>query len=157
MPSLFRAPRPRVLMASVLLTMFMQALSMSARAEIQITGGSDAIKVEAKEVSLEVLLIALNKAFGLQYRSSANLSRSVSGTFTGSLQQVVSRVLLVEGYNFVSETSARAPWSRCTARAPRLEATPTRSPRPLPCQDIPRPSPNPHSAPLGAGWRTVRL
>jgi hypothetical protein len=65
--------------------MFMQALSMSARAEIQITGGSDAIKVEANEVSLEDLLIALNKAFGLQYRSSANLSRSVSGTFAGIL------------------------------------------------------------------------
>jgi hypothetical protein len=31
--------------------------------EIQITGGSDAIKVEANEVSLEDLLIALNKAF----------------------------------------------------------------------------------------------
>ena len=106
MPSMFRTRRPHVLVTLAFLTIVMQALSMSARAEIQITGESDAIKVEAKEASVEEVLIALNKAYGLQYRSSANLSRSVSGTFAGSLQQVVSRVLLLQGYDFIAETSA---------------------------------------------------
>ncbi len=33
---------------------------MSARAEVQVTGGPDAMKVEAKEASVEELLIALS-------------------------------------------------------------------------------------------------
>ena len=68
----------------LLLAIFMQALSMSAYAEVQVTGESDAIKIEANEASVEELLIALSEAYGLQYRSSANLSRSVSGTFSQS-------------------------------------------------------------------------
>jgi hypothetical protein len=104
MPSLFRSPRPQAIIPSVLLAIFMQALSMSAYAEVQITGKSDAIKIEANEASVEELLIALSEAYGLQYRSSANLSRSVSGTFAGPLQQVLSRLL--QGYNFAIEISA---------------------------------------------------
>jgi hypothetical protein len=53
------------------------------------------------------VLTALKKAYGLQYGSSANLRRSVSGTFAGSLQQVVSRVLVLQGYGFIAETSAQ--------------------------------------------------
>jgi type II secretory pathway component GspD/PulD (secretin) len=104
MPSLFRSPRPQALIPSVLLAIFIQALSMSAYAEFHVTGESDAIKIEANEASVEELLIALSEAYGLQYRSSANLSRSVSGTFEGPLQQVLSRLL--QGYNFAVETSA---------------------------------------------------
>lgn len=107
MPVPFHSSRPQALIPSVLLAIFMQALSMSAYAEVQVTGESDAIKIEANEVSVEELLISLSEAYGLQYRSSANLSRSVSGTFAGSLQQVVSRVLLLQGYNFAVETSAK--------------------------------------------------
>jgi hypothetical protein len=44
MPSLFRTPRPRVLMFSILLAILWQALSISARAEVQVTGEPDAIK-----------------------------------------------------------------------------------------------------------------
>jgi hypothetical protein len=106
-PSSFLTRRPHVLATLAFLTIFMQALSTGARAEIQITGESDAIKVEAKEASVEEVLIALKKAYGLQYGSSANLSRSVSGTFAGSLEQVVSRVLSLQGYGFIAETSAQ--------------------------------------------------
>ena len=105
MPSLFRTPRPRVLMSSILLAILLQALSISARAEVQVTGEPDAIQVEAKEASVEELLTALRKAYGLQYWSSANLSRSVSGTYAGSLQQVVSRVLMLQDYDFLAETT----------------------------------------------------
>jgi hypothetical protein len=107
MPSPFRTPRRLVLICSILLATFVLALSMNARAEIQVTGGSEAITVEAKEASVEEMLIALKKAYGLQYASSANLSPSISGTFAGSLQQVVSRVLSLQGYWFIAETSAQ--------------------------------------------------
>ncbi len=107
MPPLFRTPGPRVLMCLVLLATFEQVLSTSALAEIQVTGGSDAITLEAKEASVEEVLTALKKAYGLQYGSSANLSRFVSGTFAGSLNQVISRVLSLQGYGFIAETSAQ--------------------------------------------------
>ncbi len=107
MPPLFRTPGPGVLMCSVLLATFLQALSMSARAEVQVTGGPDAMNVEARDASVEEVLIALKKAYRLQYGSSANLSRSVSGTFAGSLNQVISRVLSLQGYGFIVETSAQ--------------------------------------------------
>ncbi len=105
MPSLLSTPRPRALICSLLLAMSGQALSLGARAEVQITGEGDAVQVDAKEASVEELLSALRKAYGLRYSSSANLSRSVSGTYAGSLQQVVSRVLSLQGYNFIAETS----------------------------------------------------
>ena len=92
-------------MSSILLAIFVPALSISARAEVQVTGEPDAIQVEAKEASVEELLTALRKAYGLQYWSSANLSRSVSGTYAGSLQQVVSRVLMLQDYDFLAETT----------------------------------------------------
>ena len=103
MPSLFRTPTPRVFMSSILLAILWQALSIGARAEVLVTGEPDAVQVDAKEASVEELLSALRKAYGLQYWSSANLSRSVSGTYAGSLQQVVSRVLSLQGYNFIAE------------------------------------------------------
>jgi hypothetical protein len=100
-------PGPGVFMCSVLLAFFLQGSSKSARAEVQVTGGSNAITLEAKEASVEEVLTALKKAYGLQYGSSANLSRFISGTFAGSLQQVVSRVLVLQGYDFIAETSAQ--------------------------------------------------
>jgi hypothetical protein len=147
MLSLSRTPRFHILMTLASLTIVMQALSTSARAEIQITGEPDAIKVEAKEASVEDVLITLNKAFDLQYRSSANLSRSVSGTFTGSLQQVVSRVLLLEGYNFVSESSANgvmiavynmgaAPGGNVNPQPATTASTPRQAP-PAPAPEVP--------------------
>ena len=53
-------------MSSILLAIFVQALSIGARAEVQVTGEPDAIQVEAKEASVEELLTALRKAYGLR-------------------------------------------------------------------------------------------
>jgi hypothetical protein len=76
---------------------------VGAQAEVRISGALDAITIEASEASLDELLAALNKAYGLQYRYPASLNRSISGTFTGPLPQVLARLL--KGYDFVTETS----------------------------------------------------
>lgn len=102
----FCPSRSQALVALILLAIFMQALAMSAQAEVRITGESDAVKIDATEASAEELLTELGHAYGLRYRSSADLNRSISGTFTGSLQEVVSRVLSLQGYDFGVETSA---------------------------------------------------
>jgi hypothetical protein len=147
MPFMLRTPRPHVLVTLAFLTIVMQALSTNARAEVQVTGGPDAITVEAKEATVEELLIALSGAYGLQYRSPANLSGSVSGTFAGSLQQVVSRVLVLQSYNFGIETSANgttvlvydkgtAPVSNVNL-APKVASAP-RQPLPSPHPQLPQ-------------------
>ncbi|HXW72700.1 MAG TPA: hypothetical protein VEK34_14960 [Methylocella sp.] len=106
MPSFFRFPKPQFMAALVFLLSFCHDSGIIACAEVQITGDADAVQIEAREATVEEVLGALNEAFGLQYRSSRELSRSVSGTFSGSLREVVSRVLLLQGYNFVTESSA---------------------------------------------------
>jgi hypothetical protein len=77
------------------------ALAMSptlALAETQISGKPDAVSVKAQDASVEEILVALANAFDVQFRSSADLEKRLTGTYKGSLQQVVSRILA--GYTF---------------------------------------------------------
>jgi hypothetical protein len=69
-----------------------------ALAETQISGKSDAVSVKAQDASVEEILVALANAFDVQFRSSADLEKRLTGTYKGSLQQVVSRILA--GYTF---------------------------------------------------------
>ncbi|WGJ15716.1 hypothetical protein QEV83_05500 [Methylocapsa sp. D3K7] len=91
---------------SMVLATLLQALSTSLRAEVRVTGEADAVKIEANDTSVEELLIKLSNIYGVRYSSSADLSRSVSGAFDGPLQQAISRVLLLQGYNFSIETTS---------------------------------------------------
>jgi hypothetical protein len=68
-------------------------------AEAQVQGSPEAVRIETQNSSIEEILAALGNAFELRYRSSANLAKQLSGTYQGSLQRVVVRVL--EGYDFV--------------------------------------------------------
>jgi hypothetical protein len=103
MSSLLRVPRLKALVAAPLSAIFLQALSMSARADVKVSGDADALRIEASDASLEEVLAALGRNSGLRYRYPANFSHSVSGTYAGSLRQVLSRLL--QGYNFVVESS----------------------------------------------------
>lgn len=60
--------------------------------------------VEARDASVEEVLSGLRARFGLRYRNSASLDRRVNGTFQGSLERVVRRLL--EGYDFVLKTNS---------------------------------------------------
>ena len=75
-----------------------------AGAETAITGAPDAVRLEAYSATVDELLAALGASYGLRYRSTAPLNRRVSGTYEGSLQRVVTRLL--EGYDFFVKTSA---------------------------------------------------
>jgi hypothetical protein len=68
-------------------------------AEAQVQGSPEAVRIETQNSSIEEVLTALGNTFELRYRSSANLAKQLSGTYEGSLQRVVARVL--EGYDFV--------------------------------------------------------
>jgi type II secretory pathway component GspD/PulD (secretin) len=103
MSSLLRVSRLKALVAAPLSAIFLQALSMSAHADVQVSGKAEAITIEANDASLEEVLAALGTNCGLQYRYPADFNHSFSGTFAGSLPQVLSRLL--QGYNFVVKSS----------------------------------------------------
>jgi hypothetical protein len=70
-----------------------------AHAEVTVEGDAQAVRIEAREASVEEVLAALVKAFDLRIRSAAALDRRISGTYQGSLDSVISRVL--NGYDYV--------------------------------------------------------
>jgi hypothetical protein len=69
-----------------------------AHAETHVLGEPAALRVEAQNASLQEVLTALRTSFGLQYRISTDLNRSVSGSYNGSLREVITRLL--DGYDF---------------------------------------------------------
>jgi hypothetical protein len=78
------------------------AVAPGARAEVQVQGAPDALVLDARDASVEDVLEALGTSFGLQHRGADALQRRISGTYRGSLQHVVRRLL--DGYNFVLKT-----------------------------------------------------
>jgi hypothetical protein len=71
-------------------------------AEIQVGGTPKAVRIEARDAPLEEILAALNRAFGVHYQVSVNLDKRLSGTYEGSLPQVLTGIL--SGYNLILYT-----------------------------------------------------
>ena len=102
-PCLWRSS-PRWQVRSVLaLAAALATAPTSLLAQAQIQGSPEAVRIETQNSSIEDVLAALGGAFELRYRSSAKLTKQLSGTYGGSLQRVVARLL--EGYDFVLRTN----------------------------------------------------
>jgi hypothetical protein len=96
--------RSRLLLAGVLSMALADAFSRPAYAEVRVTGRIDSVTVEARDASVHEALAALSATFGLRVHNSAALDQPVSGTYRGSLQQVVARLLA--GRDYVATYSA---------------------------------------------------
>jgi len=96
--------RLRTLAPAACLAVLMQALSQPACAEVRVSGKSDALIVEAREAPIKQVLERLRTTLKLNYRVAGSLDRVVTGTYTGSLQRVLSRLLA--DYNYVMRSSA---------------------------------------------------
>jgi hypothetical protein len=70
----------------------------TVHAEVRVNGDAGAVQVDATRSNVAEVLSALETAYGLRVNTTSALERPVSGTFTGSLAQLLSRVL--EGYNY---------------------------------------------------------
>jgi hypothetical protein len=70
-----------------------------AHAEIQVHGTPQAVVVEAQNATVREILVALTDTFKVEFRSAANLDKRLTGTYEGTLQQAVSRIL--KSYDFV--------------------------------------------------------
>jgi len=99
-----RMSMPRRLTSVWLLTIALAALpTRSASAEVRVTGEAKAVQVEAQDASVEDVMAALAANFGLQYRGTATLDRRISGSYRGTLQHVIRRLL--DGYDFIVKTN----------------------------------------------------
>lgn len=72
-------------------------------AAARVSGSTEAVTVEAQGSSIQEILALLNRDFNLQYRVPVDLNGRVTGTYKGSLAQVVRRLL--DGRNFVLESN----------------------------------------------------
>jgi hypothetical protein len=116
-----------------------------ARADIQVRGTPEAVVVEAQNATVEEILVALTDAFKVRSRSAANLDKRLTGTYEGTLQHAVSRIL--KGYNFVMKSGpsgleitllgAGKPVAVVSARSKSAEAVPAATPTPTTTADNP--------------------
>jgi hypothetical protein len=72
---------------------------VSARAGVRLEGSPEALQIEAVDAKLVDVLNELKAKFNLRYRANDALEARITGSFRGSLQGVVARLL--EGYDYV--------------------------------------------------------
>jgi hypothetical protein len=97
----YKRPRTGLLwLATIALAMLVHA--GSAYAEVVVTGPAESVSVEARNASVEEVLAALAKSFGVRYRTKTPLARRLNGSYAGSLDRVVRRIL--EGHDFFVKT-----------------------------------------------------
>ena len=70
----------------------------TVHAEVRVSGDIRAVQLDATQSNVAEVLSALATAYGLRVKTSRALDRPVGGTFTGSLPQILPRML--EGYNY---------------------------------------------------------
>src|SRR5262245_28708249 len=97
------APRSLASCASIAVGAALLLGPACALAEVQVQGTPEAARVEVQGDSIDEVLAALNKAFDLRWRTSSPLDKPLTGTYEGSLNRVLTRVL--DGYNFVLKAS----------------------------------------------------
>jgi hypothetical protein len=90
----------RTLAAGTLL-LFLQG---AAWAETKVQGTAEALRIETSDSPIQEVLASLRDAFQLEYRTSVQLEQSITGTYQGSLQRVLTRVL--DGYDFILKNSS---------------------------------------------------
>src|ERR1700686_2709300 len=71
----------------------------TVHAEVRVNGDAGALRVVATQSNVAEVLSALESSFRLRVNTPMVLDRAVSGTFTGSLAQILSRML--HDYNYI--------------------------------------------------------
>lgn len=98
MPSRSPAPMRRLIGLALVSTALLAAGNGAACAQVQVSGRTDAVRIEAADATLREVLDALSASFNLNYRSDDALDNRMTGTFGGPLPRVTARVL--DGYDY---------------------------------------------------------
>ena len=83
----------------LLAAVLMCTLATIARAEVHVEGDPTAVRVTTSQDAISDVLSALAAALKVKYRSSIRLDARANETYSGSLREVVARLL--DGYNYV--------------------------------------------------------
>ena len=113
-------------LAAITVGVAVATVPTSVLAEAQIRGTVEAVSVETKNSSLKEVLAALSDAFDVHYRSVTDLERQINGTYTGSLEKVLKRVL--DGYSFfvkIGDGGIELTVLESSNAAPAIEASPS--------------------------------
>jgi hypothetical protein len=95
--------RRRGTRSAVVIAVALAASQTPVLAGATIGGTPEAVTLNVQDTSIGEILAGLGHDFDVHYRSSADLNRHLTGTYKGSLRQVVTRIL--DGYNFIIASS----------------------------------------------------
>jgi hypothetical protein len=122
LPSRIRIWRGRAATALVVLL----ATAGTVQADVRVSGDVSAVQLDATQCTVSEALSALESAFRVRVNAPTMLDRAVSGTYTGALPEILSRLL--RGYNYVVKRHAAeievtvfgSPGDRAAPQRPRL-------------------------------------
>ena len=83
--------------ASALCVLIVTAATVHA--DVRVSGDIGAVQLDASRSNVAEVLSALESAFRLRVNASIVLDKSIGGTYSGSLAEVLPRIL--QGYNYV--------------------------------------------------------
>jgi hypothetical protein len=84
---------------AVLLSVLAAAVPTVTCAEVNVAGTDAALSIVAHQDSVQSVLSVLTQRFNVRYRTYISLERYISGTYSGSLMEVISHLL--DGYNYL--------------------------------------------------------
>lgn len=85
--------------STALVMMFGSMAASPLHAEAIVTGHANATRLEARNASISEVLTALGMTYQMRSRSTAELNKSITGTYAGSALEIVSHVLV--GYDYL--------------------------------------------------------
>jgi hypothetical protein len=97
-----RAGVRRIRCVHALSVVFLSSLSTIAGAEVHVEGSPAAVRVTTSRDTISDVLLALAATFNVQYRATIPLDAAADATYSGSLEQVISRML--GSYTYVIKT-----------------------------------------------------
>jgi hypothetical protein len=85
--------------AALLTAVFAFGVAGAARAEVNVAGTPEAVRVTADHAAIADVLSAVAASFKVKYRSAIALDAPADATYAGSFSHVIARLL--DGYNYV--------------------------------------------------------
>jgi len=85
---------------SAIIAVLMSAIPGLVWAKTDVEGQSDAVRITAKDASVSEVLAALSAQLNLTYTFLPELDHPIEGVYSGSLQQVLARIL--DGYDYIA-------------------------------------------------------
>ena len=88
------------MIASAIIAILLTLTLGEALAKTKVEGTSDALSLEVEDAPIDEVIAELSAKFGLIYTPTPGLNHTVGGTYSGTLQQVLTQIL--DGCDYVA-------------------------------------------------------